>query len=1060
MKQQIRKFLATSLFLAIVLTNLLSVSYFSLASNVSEEFIYGDLNGDGVVNSTDITLARRYLLEIISDFPSPNGLKAADVNGDGQINSTDYALLRRYILEIIDIFPAAKIEPPPSPDIIPEGFTHVAVGNAFMVALKDDGSVWTWGKNIVGDTNYNLTKVPELINIKSISVGNLHALALKEDGTVWAWGWNESGQLGQGHNEHSINPVKVDGLYNIKYIEAANYQSFAINEDGDVWAWGHNSSGKLGIGSIDSINIPTKLTGISDVKLVSSADRHSLALKNDGSVWIFGSFITGHTDHPTEVSGISNAISVSAGSSHSLVLKEDGTVWAWGYNNENQLGDGTSTSSSTPIQVTALNNISSISSFNNHSMALSKDGCIWVWGKNTTLDISHNTPYKLSTINNISSLSSSNTNAAALTTSGEIWTWGSNSSGQLGNVEYFNNSVAISISPTQSEFKKVVSYSPMLSSMRSVGLKEDGTLWTWTSNQSSRNEILSGVVDISSGNNFCLALKEDGTVWAWGDNNYGQLGSSVRNSTNSPTRVTTLTDISYIATGVFHSIALKKDGTVWTWGRNNSGQLGNGTTENSNTPIQVSLEGIASIKALGYQTYALDKEGSFWVWGSQSNTTPTKIITISSIQSYYTNSFIVLLKEDGTVWTWGRNDFGQLGNGTYESTTVPIQVENLDNVKSISATSERVLALKEDGTIWAWGRNDIGQLGIGTYSNSNIPVKAIGEGFVELYDSIALKEDGSMFMFSVNPNRLTNIPVKVRDVNDTELRYLIVNNEIVEDFTKDLDKYSLNICTNSVPFINAIPYNLNSTINITQPISIPGTATIEVTAQDGFSKKTYSIDVFPVENLNQIHEIDSIELNQFEFQIIIDLIENILDNAITLNKRFDDLQNIFRPSDFPTADHIIYLNDAKTVYVKYDSGSNTFSILGTDSFIIESDMYFMGSLYIKTQSIKMSNTIRHVDNTSPNSVFVIADGNITIGGSHQPFGSEFVLEDVCFISSGGSIRNDADNTIFSGLLIAPYGEIFLNGINSTYTGFIYGKEMYKHPSVDVNLTAGFIPIDD
>lgn len=150
-----------------------------------------------------------------------------------------------------------------------------------------------------------------------------------------------------------------------------------------------------------------------------------------------------------------------------------------------------------------------------------------------------------------------------------------------------------------------------------------------------------------------------------------------------------------IAGGGWHTIALKNDGSVWSWGYNRFGQLGRAASESCSnytcgtTPAQVtSLSGVIAIAGGGFHT--------------------------------------TILKDDGTVWAWGYNRYGQLGDGTTTDSSTPMQVTGLSGVNDISSGYVHSVALKNDGTIWAWGYNRYGQLGNGTTTNSSTPVQVTG----------------------------------------------------------------------------------------------------------------------------------------------------------------------------------------------------------------------------------------------------------------------------------------------------------------------------------------------
>jgi hypothetical protein len=179
----------------------------------------------------------------------------------------------------------------------------------------------------------------------------------------------------------------------------------------------------------------------------------------------------------------------------------------------------------------------------------------------------------------------------------------------------------------------------------------------------------------------------------------------LQNPTNSSPRI-----VSMWGGGGSEQIVMKSDGTVWDWGYNQEGELGNGTTNNADLPLQVLGPG-----GTGYLAPVAAIQG-----GELHNTA---------------------LKANGTVWSWGLNEYGQLGDGSTNwgnngnLSTTPVQVYGLTNVKSLGGRGYHTLALKTDGTVWAWGRNEYGELGIGVAFDSgnngfgqgtNIPVQVIG----------------------------------------------------------------------------------------------------------------------------------------------------------------------------------------------------------------------------------------------------------------------------------------------------------------------------------------------
>ncbi len=180
---------------------------------------------------------------------------------------------------------------------------------------------------------------------------------------------------------------------------------------------------------------------------------------------------------------------------------------------------------------------------------------------------------------------------------------------------------------------------------------------------------------IAAGGSHSLALKIDGTVWAWGENGKGQLGLGTNNNANQPF-TTQIDHVVAIAAGALHSLALKNDGTVWAWGENDDGQLGEGTNNDAWSPVRVQAFTLVRAVAIA----AGDKHS-------------------------------LAVDGNGEVWTWGKNDFGQLGDSSIVSRSTPVKAKQLMNVVQVAAGATHSVARKSDGSVWAWGDRRHLQLG-------------------------------------------------------------------------------------------------------------------------------------------------------------------------------------------------------------------------------------------------------------------------------------------------------------------------------------------------------------
>jgi alpha-tubulin suppressor-like RCC1 family protein len=336
----------------------------------------------------------------------------------------------------------------------------------------------------------------------------------------------------------------------------------------------------------------------------------------------------------------------------------------------------------------------------------------------------------------------------------------------------------------------------------SVCIKDDGSVWTWGLNawgqlangrmggldgwrentsipapaKDAAGNKLSGIVFIAAGYHHTVALKKDGTLLAWGANSYGQLSDDTRDDRPLPVQVKGangkgfLADIVKIAAGYHYTAAVKKDGTVWIWGHNGSGmwgqggggQLGDGTDGKGEnrfilTPVQVKgpggkgyLSDVKDIAGCARHTVALKKDGTIWAWGSNGSgqlgdgTTSNNFFPVQvkgpGGQGYLTGikavaagvAYSVVLAEDGGVLAWGNNHFGQLGDGSTNNSLLPVRVKapsgtgELKGAAAISAGSRHILALTGEGTVLAWGFNGSGQLGDGTLLSRSVPAPVSG----------------------------------------------------------------------------------------------------------------------------------------------------------------------------------------------------------------------------------------------------------------------------------------------------------------------------------------------
>lgn len=364
--------------------------------------------------------------------------------------------------------------------------------------------------------------------------------------------------------------------------------------------------------------------------------------------------------------GIAKAQSISGGTGHSVAVCADGTLSAWGLNDQNEIGQGMLSSNgcfceATALPIPVLTGVSRVGAGGSHTLALMNNGTIKAWGRNfdgelgNAMQTTSGCYCEMSIVDvlgmtDVIAVASGNISSHALKNDGTVWGWGGDNFGQLGDGNANLTGCFCELNPVQAVGLTGIT-AIASGSFHMLALKSDSTVWTWGSNSNGQlgdgttnssatptQIAISDVVGIAAGQNFSYALKSDGSVWAWGDNSWGQLGVG---GGMVPTQVAGINNVIAIANSFNHAIALKNDSTVWTWGANYSGQLGNGTTNNSPTPAQV--QGLTGVVALG---------------GTMGN-------------------FCLAVKADGSVWSWGDNTWGSVGNGSTTNELTPVLVQGL-----------------------------------------------------------------------------------------------------------------------------------------------------------------------------------------------------------------------------------------------------------------------------------------------------------------------------------------------------------------------------------------------
>lgn len=244
---------------------------------------------------------------------------------------------------------------------------------------------------------------------------------------------------------------------------------------------------------------------------------------------------------------------------------------------------------------------------------------------------------------------------------------------------------------------------------------------------------------LSGGQGCTGAVTVSGTLFTWGSNDYGKLGLGNTTFYSSPVQVGSLTTWSNIAVSMDSMVAVKSDGTLWSWGRNNYGQLGLGNITDYSSPVQIGALTNWSRKISGSQEatfyHAIKTDGTLWAWGqndqgylgngnASAQSSPVQIGALTTWVQVSSGGYHAgAIRNDGTLWMWGQNSQGELGRGNTSDTNSPVQVGALTTWASVSCGNAFTLAVRTNGTLWAWGNNGYGQLGLGDLTNRSSPVQ-------------------------------------------------------------------------------------------------------------------------------------------------------------------------------------------------------------------------------------------------------------------------------------------------------------------------------------------------
>ena len=675
-------------------------------------------------------------------------------------------------------------------------WTQIAGNSDYTIAIRQDGILFGWGTNNLGQLGLSDTinrSSPVQIGTNSWSVVTANAptgggptLAIRSDGTLWGWGYNVTGVLGVGDTAYRSSPVQVSGGGSWITVSASKSHTVALKSDYTLYTWGLGTSGQLGDGLI-SRSSPVKV-GTSSWTKVSSGELASYAIRTDGGLFAWGSNTNGQQgditiattvlrSSPTQIGSNSWTSVFAFGTSFVHAIDSSSKLFAWGANTGGQLGYGDVVTRSSPVQI-SNGNWSTLGGYGSitNTLGIQTDGSLWGWGSKSNLLLGEfsNGSFTYSW----SQVSAGPSHTAAVRSDGRLYTWGLNSVGQLGNSTTVNTSSPTLIATVlggPSEYWNRVS----VNGLRTVAIRNDGTLWSWGSNagyllgdgtsinRSAPIQITSVSAswnNVSAGLSHTLAISSLGRIYSWGDNTYQQLGIGATDSLRSvPVQIGT-SSWSQVSSYGTHNLALDVNNKLYSWGDNTLGQIGI-----SSSPLQWNI-----INTNYLTGFIIRSDGIAYGFGGNNSTggvgngtavAQSSPVLVSSGGSWNqitlgndngsvtTKGNAVGIKSDGTLWTWGDNNFGQSGDITLALTvnrSAPVQI-GTSTWLTVDTAYNTVLAIKSDYTLWAWGKNTNGQLGDGTTIARSSPIQIGTSSWTQIVSSanysMAIRLDGSLWVW-------------------------------------------------------------------------------------------------------------------------------------------------------------------------------------------------------------------------------------------------------------------------------------------------------------------------
>jgi alpha-tubulin suppressor-like RCC1 family protein len=543
-------------------------------------------------------------------------------------------------------------------------FVTITSGGNHSCALDANDKAFCWGSNNTGQSGQSssaFVSVPTEVSAGGswLEVVAHHdsATGIRSDGTLRWWGLSSTGI-----NNNAASP-------NTWKTARPTYGAVcAIRSDDTMWCRNGQStgtnSGFMGYGSFNNTTSWVQVSGghlwkALDVTQNFNDEQAICAIKSDDTIWCWGNdnsgklgngAIAGNQNVPGQIDDASTWKAITGGQNYFCAIKSDDTGWCWGQGSNGRLGDGSGSNQASPVQIAGGHNWKVLSAGVDHTCGIKTDDTLWCWGSQTNGKVgngltsgSQATPVQVQVGNTFKAVSAGSSFTCAIASNNARYCWGNNNDSQLGSL----------LVPT--------------AFTEPVAIADPATY--------SAVSVASGT---GASEAAVCAIRTSGALYCWGDNASGRLGNGTTTSTATATQVSgggVWKSVFVMAMSARHTCGIKDDDTLWCWGSNNRGQLGLGTVGGSQTtPQQVGTATWARVR--GYADMNNDSARTCGI------------------------------RLDGSLWCWGAQTSGRLGNGQMSGETgTPENIAPGETFIDVSLGTNFTCAVNTDTSLWCWGAN-------------------------------------------------------------------------------------------------------------------------------------------------------------------------------------------------------------------------------------------------------------------------------------------------------------------------------------------------------------------